>query len=99
MQYICSTAAYEAYTGYMLAMQHTCSTAAYAASITAAAPGRVCLDIGTGSLALLALIAARAGAKHVYAIEANPEAAAYDAEAAGEQAPRRKLGDQIKKFC
>ena len=51
-------------------------TAAYAAAITAAAPGRVCLDIGTGALALLALIAARAGAKHVYAIEANPEAAA-----------------------
>lgn len=51
-------------------------TDAYAAAITAAAKGRVCLDIGTGALALLALIAARAGAKHVYAIEANPEAAA-----------------------
>ena len=33
-------------------------------------------DVGTGALALLALLAARAGAKHVYAIEANPDAAA-----------------------
>lgn len=34
------------------------------------------LDIGTGPFALFALVAARAGAKKVYAIEANPEAAA-----------------------
>ena len=33
------------------------------------------LDVGTGPYALLALIAARAGAKKVYAIEASPEAA------------------------
>ena len=50
-------------------------TESYANAIRLAAPGRVCLDIGTGSLALLAVIAARAGAKHVYAIEANAEAA------------------------
>lgn len=50
-------------------------TAAYEAAITKAAPGRVCLDVGTGALALLALVAARAGAKHVYAVEANMEAA------------------------
>uniref|UniRef100_A0A7S4SJ80 Protein arginine N-methyltransferase n=1 Tax=Alexandrium monilatum TaxID=311494 RepID=A0A7S4SJ80_9DINO len=34
------------------------------------------LDIGTGPFALFALVAARAGAKKVYAVEANPEAAA-----------------------
>jgi len=34
------------------------------------------LDIGTGPFALFALVAARAGAKKVYAIEANPEAVA-----------------------
>lgn len=33
------------------------------------------LDIGTGPFALFALVAARAGAKKVYAVEANPEAA------------------------
>jgi predicted RNA methylase len=35
----------------------------------------VVLDIGTGPFALLALIAARAGAKRVYAIEASSWAA------------------------
>jgi protein arginine N-methyltransferase 1 len=34
------------------------------------------LDIGTGPFALFALVAARAGAKKIYAVEANPEAAA-----------------------
>jgi SAM-dependent methyltransferase len=56
-------------------------TSAYTSAIEVMAPGRVCLDIGTGSLALLALIAARSGAKHVYAIEANPAAAAAAREA------------------
>ena len=41
----------------------------------------VVLDIGTGPFALLALMAARAGAKKVYAIEANPEAAKRAREA------------------
>ena len=50
-------------------------TSAYARAIAAAAPGKVCLDVGTGALALLALLAAKAGAKHVYAVEANAEAA------------------------
>lgn len=35
----------------------------------------IVLDIGTGPFALLALMAARAGAKRVYAVEANAEAA------------------------
>ena len=51
-------------------------THAYRTAIDATAKGRVCLDIGTGALALLALSAARAGASHVYAVEANAAAAA-----------------------
>ena len=48
------------------------------------------LDIGTGPYALLAMVAARAGATHVHAIEVNPRAAASArqavsrAEAAGD---------------
>ena len=50
-------------------------TAAFLSAIADAAPGRTCLDIGTGSLALLAVAAAKAGAKHTYAVESNLEAA------------------------
>lgn len=53
--------------------------AAYARAIAAAAPGRRVLDIGTGS-GLLALLAARAGASHVYACEADPALAATAAQ-------------------
>ena len=49
-------------------------TCAYEQAIKAVASGRVCLDIGTGALGLLAVMAARAGAAHVYAIEANAQA-------------------------
>lgn len=49
--------------------------AAYRAVIERFAPGRVVLDIGTGS-GLLAMMAARAGAAKVYACEANPMLAA-----------------------
>lgn len=41
----------------------------------------VVVDIGTGPFALLALMAARAGARRVYAIEKRPEAAAQAKEA------------------
>ena len=51
-------------------------TSAFLSAIADAAPGRTCLDIGTGSLALLAVAAAKAGAKHTYAVESNLEAAA-----------------------
>lgn len=52
-------------------LRDTPRNAAYRAAIEAAAPGRVVLDIGTGS-GLLAMIAARAGAERVVACEANP---------------------------
>jgi hypothetical protein len=51
-------------------------TGAYREAITAAAQGKVIIDLGTGALALLAIFAAEAGAKHVYAIEVQPVAAA-----------------------
>lgn len=49
--------------------------AAYRTAIERFAPGRVVLDIGTGS-GLLAMMAARAGAARVYACEANAMLAA-----------------------
>ena len=52
-------------------------TEAYRRAIAAAASGHIVLDIGTGALALLALFAAEAGAKHVYALEVQE--AAYEA--------------------
>lgn len=39
------------------------------------APGRTVLDIGTGQDAVWALAAARAGARHVWAVEVIPESA------------------------
>jgi protein arginine N-methyltransferase 1 len=53
---------------------------AYRDAIRAAAPGKVVLDIGTGRDALWAVEAAHAGARHVYAIEAEPRFAARAAE-------------------
>ena len=52
-------------------LRDTARNAAWRTAIEALAPGRRVLDIGTGS-GLLALIAARAGAAHVYACEMNP---------------------------
>jgi len=47
----------------------------YADAVARYAPGRTVLDIGTGQDAVWALASARAGAKHVYAVEVIPEAA------------------------
>jgi protein arginine N-methyltransferase 1 len=54
---------------------------AYRAAIHAVAGGKCVLDIGTGRDALWAIEAARAGARHVYAIEAQPAAAAQARQA------------------
>ena len=68
----------ERYTGetYTTMRDDEMRTRAYLSAIERHAPGKLCLDVGTGALALLAIIAARAGAEHVFAIEANAEAAA-----------------------
>ena len=66
-------------------------TLAYERAIAEAARGRVVVDIGTGALALLAIFAAEAGAKHVYAIEVQPAAAA----AARESVLAAGLSDRI----
>ncbi len=52
-------------------LQDANRNAAYRKAIEIHAPGRIVLDIGTGS-GLLAMIAARAGAARVIACEANP---------------------------
>jgi protein arginine N-methyltransferase 1 len=54
---------------------------AYRDAVRAASPGKVVLDIGTGRDALWAIEAARAGARHVYAIEADPGTADRAVEA------------------
>eukprot|EP00663_Eupelagonemidae_sp_cell21sb_P007592 gene7592-2398_t len=48
---------------------------ACAAGIGAVAKGKVVLDIGTGPYAVLAILAAEAGAQRVYAVEQDPDAA------------------------
>ncbi|WP_060948899.1 50S ribosomal protein L11 methyltransferase [Streptomyces hygroscopicus] len=47
----------------------------YAAAVPRYAPGRTVLDIGTGQDAVWALAAARAGARHVWAVEVMPKSA------------------------
>ncbi|MGX6607146.1 50S ribosomal protein L11 methyltransferase [Micromonosporaceae bacterium Da 78-11] len=63
----------------------------YAAAVRAAAPGKVVLDIGTGRDALWAIAAARADARHVYAIEAQATAAS----AAHQAVARAGLADRV----
>ncbi|GAA1247666.1 50S ribosomal protein L11 methyltransferase [Streptomyces javensis] len=50
-------------------------TSAYAEAVRRYAPGRTVLDIGTGQDAVWALAAARAGARHVWAVEVIPKSA------------------------
>ena len=63
----------QAYDGFMAAGQRN---TAYRQALGAASPGRVVLDIGTGRDALWAITAARAGARQVYAVEAQATVAA-----------------------
>ena len=53
----------------------------YQRAIEGAVPGKRVLDIGTGPEALLAIVAAKAGATSVVACEVNPAAAAAAVEA------------------
>lgn len=64
---------------------------AYRDAILDAAPGRIVLDIGTGRDALWAIEAARAGARHVYAIEAH----AGFARAAADAVHKAGLSGQV----
>ncbi|GAA4884879.1 SAM-dependent methyltransferase [Saccharopolyspora cebuensis] len=64
---------------------------AYAGAIDRLAPGRTAVEIGTGKHALWSIAAVRAGAEHVYAIEALP---AY-AELARETIAQAGLSDRI----
>jgi hypothetical protein len=69
-------------------------TEAYRAAINKRLAGMkdaIVVDIGTGALALLAIMAAKAGAKKVYAIEINPPAA----KLAKEEVARQNLQDTI----
>jgi len=66
-------------------------TEAYRKAIMKVAAGKVVLDIGTGAFALLALFAAEAGAKHVYAIEVNTSAA----EAAKRNVAEKGFADKV----
>jgi protein arginine N-methyltransferase 1 len=49
-------------------------TEAYRRALQNVVHDKTIVDIGTGALALLAIFAAEAGARKVYAIEANAEA-------------------------
>lgn len=66
-------------------------TNSYAAAIRRhVGPGRTVLEIGTG-VGLVAMLAARAGARHVYTCEANPTLAAI----ARDNIARNRLTDRI----
>jgi hypothetical protein len=63
----------------------------YREALAAVAPGRIVVDIGTGAEAILARLAVEAGARRVYAVEAQEEAYA----AAVECIARAGLTDRI----
>lgn len=64
---------------YMPMINDTGRNIFYKAAIEAAVPGKVVCDIGTGS-GLLSIIAAKAGASKVYAVEMDPGRAAFAEE-------------------
>jgi len=74
-------------------------TSAFAEAIHRAIRGRegelVVLDIGTGPAALLALIAARAGARRVYAVEVQSEVAALAREAVAQAVVEGDVEDGV----
>ncbi len=72
----------------------TARNGTFARGIAAMAPGKLVLDIGTGS-GLLAMLAARAGAAHVYACEENPMLA----ETAREIIAANGFADRITVFA
>jgi type I protein arginine methyltransferase len=65
--------------------------ARFTAAVRRYSPGRTVLDIGTGQDALWAVEAARAGARHVWAVEVIPRSAQLAREAAG----RAGVADRI----
>lgn len=74
-------------------------TPVFAEAIRRALLGRegelVVLDIGAGPVALLALLAAKAGAKKVYAIEVNPEVAELARQAIADSVARGEVADGV----
>ncbi|MDJ0928352.1 MAG: amino acid adenylation domain-containing protein [Gammaproteobacteria bacterium] len=61
---------------YDLMSTDTARLAGYRRALQQLSPGKIVLDIGAGEHAVLARYAAEAGARHVYAVEVLPEAAA-----------------------
>lgn len=68
---------------------------AYRRALEAKVAGKVALDIGTGKDALLARLCVQAGARHVYAVEVLPDAAASAAKLIEELG----LQNQITVIC
>ena len=77
-----SLGAYEIYDDLLYGLMNAepVRLAAYRAAFAASVPGKVVLDIGTGSDAVLARLCVEAGARHVYAVEVLEAAARQAAE-------------------
>jgi hypothetical protein len=77
-----SLGAYEIYDDLLYGLMNAepVRLAAYRAAFAASVPGKVVLDIGTGSDAVLARLCIEAGARHVYAVEVLETAARQAAE-------------------
>jgi non-ribosomal peptide synthetase component F/acyl carrier protein len=77
-----SLGAYEVYDELLYGLMNAepVRLAAYRAAFAGSVPGKVVLDIGTGSDAVLARLCIEAGARHVYAVEVLASAARQAAE-------------------